>query len=106
MVRRIDWRDEDAMDVTREDVLRCAALAGLRLEEAEIEPMRDAMARMLARADRLQALDLSGVEPMAHALTLALPRREDVPTEPLTAAQALANAPESEDGHFRVPKAF
>ncbi len=106
MVRRIDWRDEDAMDVTREDVLRCAALAGLRLEEAEIEPMRDAMARMLARAERLKALDLDGVEPMAHALALALPRREDVPAAPLEPAEALANAPEAEDGHFRVPKAF
>jgi aspartyl-tRNA(Asn)/glutamyl-tRNA(Gln) amidotransferase subunit C len=106
MVRRIDWGHEDAMDVTREDVLRCAALAGLRLEEDEIEPMRDAMARMLARAGRLQALDLADVEPMTHALALALPRREDLPTEPLDAAQALANAPEAEDGHFRVPKAF
>jgi len=106
MVRRIDWRDEDAMDVTREDVLRCAALAGLRLEEAEIEPMRDAMARMLDRARRLQALDLEAVAPMARALPLSLTRREDTPEPTLTQAQALANAPETEDGHFRVPKAF
>lgn len=94
------------MDVTREDVLRCAALAGLRLRDDEVEPMRDAMARMLTRAERLQSLDLVGVEPMTHALPLILPRREDVPAEPLGQAQALANAPEAEDGHFRVPKAF
>lgn len=106
MVRRIDWRHEDAMDVTREDVLRCAALSGLRLEEHEIEPLRDAMARMLDRARRLESLDLEGVEPMARALPLALPRREDIPEATLTQAQALANAPGVEDGHFRVPKAF
>ncbi|MFN8012214.1 MAG: Asp-tRNA(Asn)/Glu-tRNA(Gln) amidotransferase subunit GatC [Holophagaceae bacterium] len=94
------------MDVTREEVLRCAALAGLKLEEAEIEPLRDAMARMLDRAGRLQALDLEGVEPLARALPLALPRREDVPEAALSQAQALANAPEVEDGQFRVPKAF
>ncbi len=94
------------MDVTREEVLRCAALAGLRLEEAEIEPMREAMARMLTRAQRLQELDLAGVEPMTHALPMVLPRREDSPAEPLTQAQALANAAETEDGLFRVPKAF
>lgn len=104
MVRRIDWGDEDAMDVTREEVLRCAALAGLRLEEEEVEPLRDAMARMLARAARLDALDLDGVEPDPEALPL--PRREDVPRPCLSRDVALGQAPESEDGHFRVPKAF
>ena len=41
------------MDVTREDVLRCAALAHLSLREEEIEPMRMAMARMLTHAASL-----------------------------------------------------
>ena len=46
------------MDVTREDVLRCARLAHLRLAEEEIEPMRQAMAQVLTHAASLDELDL------------------------------------------------
>jgi len=93
------------MDVTREDVLRCARLADLRLEEAEVEPMRQAMAQLLTHAQSLDALDLADVEPTFHALPMALPRREDVPGESLSQAEALGNAPDADQGHFRVPKA-
>jgi len=37
------------MDVTRDDVLRCARLTGLNLQEAEIEPLRRDMERLLTR---------------------------------------------------------
>ncbi|MBL0210572.1 MAG: Asp-tRNA(Asn)/Glu-tRNA(Gln) amidotransferase subunit GatC [Holophagaceae bacterium] len=92
------------MEVTREDVLRCAKLASLQLDETEIEPMRLAMARMLSHAESLDALPLEGVEPTTHGLNLILPRREDEVLECFTQAQALANAPEHDQGHFVVPK--
>lgn len=92
------------MDVTREDVLRCARLACLSLAEEEIEPLRRDMARLLSQAEKLGQLPLEGVEPTLHGLDLPLPRRADEPRPGLTQAQALANAPASERGHFRVPK--
>ncbi len=92
------------MEVTREDVLRCAALAHLSLRDDEIEPMRDAMARMLTHAASLDELALEQVEPMLAGLGRALPRREDVPHDAFTQAQALANAPEQDRGYFVVPK--
>ncbi len=92
------------MDVTRDDVLRCAKLARLSLREDEIEPMRRAMAQLLTRAEKLNDLPLDGVEPLLHALPLVLPRREDVPGECLSQEAALANAPEQREGHFVVPK--
>jgi aspartyl-tRNA(Asn)/glutamyl-tRNA(Gln) amidotransferase subunit C len=92
------------MDVTRADVLRCAELAHLNLEEAEIEPMRLAMAQMLSHAQSLDQLDLEGVEPSTHGLELPLPRRGDEPGSSFTQEQALANAPRSEWGYFLVPK--
>ena len=92
------------MDVTREDVLRCAALAHLSLREEEVEPMRRAMARMLTHAASLDELPLDQVEPMLQALDRPLPRREDEPQEAFTRDQALANAPEQDRGHFVVPK--
>jgi Asp-tRNA(Asn)/Glu-tRNA(Gln) amidotransferase C subunit len=36
---------------------------------------------------------------------MALPRREDVPGESLSQAEALGNTPDADQGHFRVPKA-
>jgi len=92
------------MEVTREDVLRCAKLTSLRLSEAEIEPMRLAMTQMLSHAESLNTLSLDGVEPTTHGLQLLLPRREDEAVDCFTQAQALANAPEHDKGHFVVPK--
>ncbi len=90
------------MEVTRDDVLRCARLAQLQLRAEEIEPMREAMARLLSHAEALDELALKDVEPCAQGLPL--PRREDLAVETFTQAQALANAPAADRGHFRVPK--
>ena len=92
------------MEVTREDVLRCAALAHLSLRDEEIEPMREAMARMLTHAASLDELPLDQVEPMLAGMGRPLPRREDVPHDTFTQAQALANAPAQDRGFFVVPK--
>ena len=92
------------MEVTREDVLRCAALAHLSLREEEIEPMRVAMTSMLTHVASLDELPLDQVEPMLAGLGRPLPRREDVPRDTFTQEQALANAPAQDRGYFVVPK--
>jgi aspartyl-tRNA(Asn)/glutamyl-tRNA(Gln) amidotransferase subunit C len=92
------------MEITREDVLRCAALAHLSLREDEVEPMRVAMTQMLTHAASLDELPLDQVEPMLAGLGRPLPRREDVPGESFTQEQALANAPAQDRGYFTVPK--
>lgn len=92
------------MDVTRDDVLRCARLAHLSLQGEEIEPLRAAMAQLLSHAEALDELDLEGVEPMFQAHPHAVPRREDVVTASFTQTRALENAPVQEHGHFLVPK--
>jgi aspartyl-tRNA(Asn)/glutamyl-tRNA(Gln) amidotransferase subunit C len=92
------------MEVTREDVLRCAALAHLRLREDEIEPMRVAMTQMLTHAASLDELPLDQVEPMLAGLGRPLPRRDDEPRDTFTQAEALANAPAQDRGYFVVPK--
>jgi aspartyl-tRNA(Asn)/glutamyl-tRNA(Gln) amidotransferase subunit C len=92
------------MEVTREDVLRCAQLTHLSLGEDEIEPLAQAMTQILSHAQSLDRLDLEGVEPCTHGLDLVLPRRADEPRPGLTQAQALANAPQADQGYFLVPK--
>lgn len=92
------------MEITRDDVLRCAALAHLSLREEEIEPMREAMGRMLTHATSLDELPLDQVEPMLAGMGLDLRRREDEPRDGFTQAEALENAPAQDRGHFVVPK--
>jgi len=92
------------MLVTREDVLHCAKLAALSLEEFEIEPLRKDMEQLLSFAKRLDELDLSASEPVMHAVEPQLWRREDVVVPGLTQTEALANAPEQDRGCFVLPK--
>jgi aspartyl-tRNA(Asn)/glutamyl-tRNA(Gln) amidotransferase subunit C len=92
------------MDVTREDVLRCAKLTCLSLREDEIEPMRQAMEQMLSHAESLNTLPLDNVEPTTHGLAIPLPRRKDDVKPTFTQEEALANAPQKDQGYFVVPK--
>ena len=92
------------MDVTREDVLRCARLTALNLQEAEIEPLRKDMETLLKHAESLNTLDLEGISPTIHGSEIALVRREDRVVPGLSQVEALANAPDQERGYFRVPK--
>lgn len=92
------------MDVTREDVLRCARLTHLNLQEGEIESLRQDMEQLLSHAEALNSLDLDGIQPTSHGLAITLPRREDLSRPGFTQAEALANAPDQDRGYFRVPK--
>ena len=92
------------MEVTREDVQRCARLTNLSLQEEEIEPMREAMTRLLNQAAKLDELPLESVEPTTHGLQIPLVRRPDEARPGFTQAEALANAPRQDQGHFVVPQ--
>lgn len=89
--------------ITTTDVERVAALARLRLTDDELARFTDQLGDVLDHAAELDALDLEGVEPMAHPIALSNVLRADNPGEPLDRAEVLASAPSSEDGQFRVP---
>ena len=65
--------------------------------------MAGELSAILDHVDLLASVDTEGVEPTTHVVELLNVLRDDVPGAELTADQALANAPESEDGAFRVP---
>lgn len=92
------------MEIDRAAVDHVARLARLDLSEAERERMRGELSAILNHADKIQELDLDGVEPTAHALPLRNAMREDEVKESLTQEQALANAPQAEDDRFLVPQ--
>jgi aspartyl-tRNA(Asn)/glutamyl-tRNA(Gln) amidotransferase subunit C len=90
--------------ITREDVDELAALARLRLGEAEAERLRGDLASILAYVDKLRAVDTEGVEPMTHAVPLDCPLRDDAAAPSLSADEALAGAPAREEDFFVVPR--
>ena len=92
------------MTIDRAAVDHVARLARLALSEEERERMSAELAVILEHAEKIQALDLNGVEPTAHAVKLANVLREDEAKPSLSQEDALANAPEAEDGRFKVPR--
>jgi aspartyl-tRNA(Asn)/glutamyl-tRNA(Gln) amidotransferase subunit C len=92
------------MALDRPAVDHVARLARLDLSDAEREQMLAELSQILEHAERIQALDLDGVEPTSHAVPIVNAMRPDVKTPSLPQEVALRNAPESEDGRFKVPR--
>ena len=91
------------MTITRDDVLHVARLARLELAGDEVEQMREQLSAILEAVGKVAELDLEDVEPTAHPLDLVNVLAEDEPRPSLTREEALANAPDPEDGFFGVP---
>ena len=92
------------MPIDRAAVDHVAKLARLRLTEEERERMSTELGHILEHVERVQALDLDGVEPTSHSLPLKNVLRPDEVTPSLPQDEALAGAPEAEDGRFKVPR--
>lgn len=93
------------MSINRNEVERIAELARIRLDDDEIDAFRDDLADVLEYVEKLEELDTEDVEPTTHAIGLETEGREDdADDEGLSRDDVLANAPEREEGQFRVPK--
>jgi aspartyl-tRNA(Asn)/glutamyl-tRNA(Gln) amidotransferase subunit C len=92
--------------LTIADVERIAALAHLELTDDEKPLFTRQLADILAYAEQLQAVDTSGVPPMAHVDAGHPQEREDEPRPSLAVEDAIANAPDGapDAGLFRVPR--
>lgn len=94
------------MQLTTDEVRHVAELAKLALTEEEIVQYAQQLSAILEYAARLQEVDTSSVPPTPYILPLTNVLREDEAGPCLTNAQALANAPDSVDGFFRVRAVF
>ena len=93
------------MAITRDEVLHVARLARLELTDDEIDRFTDQLSAILEAVAKVSELDLSDVEPTAHPLDLVNVWSEDEPRPSLPVDEALANAPDRQDGFFKVPPA-
>jgi aspartyl-tRNA(Asn)/glutamyl-tRNA(Gln) amidotransferase subunit C len=89
--------------ISREQVLHVARLARLALSEEEVERFGAQLDAILEAVGKVSELDLSDVEPTSHPLDVVNVWGEDEPRPSWPIEEALANAPEPEDGAFRVP---
>jgi aspartyl-tRNA(Asn)/glutamyl-tRNA(Gln) amidotransferase subunit C len=86
------------------DVRYTAQLARLNLSENEIAKFQAQLGQVLEYVEKLKAVDVSGVEPTAHAFPVHNVFRTDEARPGFTPQEALANAPRSANGLFIVPK--
>ena len=86
------------------DVKYVAHLARLNLSATEQQKLGEQLRGILAYVEKLSEVDVSGVEPTAHAVPLTNVVRPDVVQPSLTNTEALRNAPAQANGLFLVPK--
>jgi aspartyl-tRNA(Asn)/glutamyl-tRNA(Gln) amidotransferase subunit C len=91
------------MSITVKDVEHVAKLARLELTEDEKNRFTGQLNAILKYADKLNELDTEHVLPTSHVLKLTNVLREDEVRPSLPIEKVLRNAPEEEDGQFRVP---
>lgn len=89
--------------IGRAEIEKVARLSRLSLSPDEAELYAGQIAAILGHVQSLNAVDTTDVPPTSHALALVNVFREDVPAPSLKPEEALANAPESESGCFKVP---
>lgn len=89
--------------ITGDDVAHVARLARLGLNDAQIETFTGQLAAILEHAADVEALELDDVEPTSHPFLLTNVLRPDDVGTTLSNDEALAAAPQAEDGRFRVP---
>ncbi len=92
------------MRITPELLSHLEDLARLELSDAERETMRADLEKILAYFEKLGELDLEGLEELARPVETGAGLREDRPEPGLSQEEALSNAPEREDGYFKVPR--
>jgi aspartyl-tRNA(Asn)/glutamyl-tRNA(Gln) amidotransferase subunit C len=90
--------------LTREDVRKVAHLARLELTESEIARYQEQLSQVLDYVARLEALDLEGVLPTAHAVAMETVMREDEERPSLPPEVVLFNAANTAEQQFFIQR--
>jgi len=93
-----------AQKIDKEQVRKVAKLSRLELTEAEIDEFTGQLSAILDYVAKMNELDTTNVEPLAHCLPINNVFREDRPQESLGTEKTLANAPQTDEQFFKVPK--
>lgn len=92
------------MSVDQATVRRIAHLSRIAVREEDVPHLQGELNSILAFVEELNAVDVTGVEPMTSVVPMAMKKRVDVITDGEIADKIVANAPATEDNFFLVPK--
>jgi aspartyl-tRNA(Asn)/glutamyl-tRNA(Gln) amidotransferase subunit C len=93
-----------AMSLSIQEVEHIAELARLELSEKEKERFGEQLSAILEYAARLREVDTSGIPPTSSLLPVGNVLRPDQARPGLPVETLFRNAPQVQDGQFRVPK--
>lgn len=92
------------MKVSRDEVIRIAELAKLKLTEEEIVKFQIELSKILEYVEQLKEIDTKEVKPLSHPISRVNIFREDKVTKSTDREEALSNSPERTEEFFKVPK--
>ena len=92
------------MQITPDLIKYLEKLARITLSEDEEKKVGNELQDILTYIDMLNELDTDGVEAMSHCFSVTNVMREDEVAPSMSPDEIVANAPESQDGYFVVPK--
>ncbi|MDD5245875.1 MAG: Asp-tRNA(Asn)/Glu-tRNA(Gln) amidotransferase subunit GatC [Candidatus Omnitrophica bacterium] len=92
------------MTLKEDTVKQVAHLARIELEPHELEVLSSQLKDILEFIDKLKQINIEGIAPTNHILSIHNVLRQDVPGESLSTEEALKNAPLKEGSFFAVPK--
>ena len=92
------------MQITPDLIKYLEKLARITLSEDEEKKVGNELQDILTYIDMLNELDTDGVEAMSHCFPVTNVMREDEVAPSISPDEIVANAPESQDGYFVVPK--
>jgi aspartyl-tRNA(Asn)/glutamyl-tRNA(Gln) amidotransferase subunit C len=92
------------MAVDQDTVRRIARLARIRLAEEDVPIYEAELNDILHWIEQLNAVNVSGVEPLTSVVEMNMKQRDDTVTDGDCPADILANAPAAQDHYFVVPK--
>lgn len=92
------------MAITRDEVAHLARLARMALSDEELDHLAPQLDVILGSVAQVAQVAADDIPPTSHSVPLTNVFRADLARPGLTQAEALAGAPASEDGRFRVPR--
>jgi aspartyl-tRNA(Asn)/glutamyl-tRNA(Gln) amidotransferase subunit C len=92
------------MSISLEQIKHLAHLSRLEFSEKELKEMQGDMGKILDFVAQIDALDLSGIEPLTQMSDSVNVMREDQTKGMIQKEEALRNAPDANSDYFRVPK--
>ncbi|MCY6380496.1 Asp-tRNA(Asn)/Glu-tRNA(Gln) amidotransferase subunit GatC [Hoeflea prorocentri] len=92
------------MSVDLATVKRVARLARIAVTDDEAVKMEGELNTILGFVEQLNEVDVEGVEPMTSVMPMPMKKREDVVNDGGKADDIVANAPQTDENFFLVPK--